>query len=127
MEEALYAITSLRKFAKLPLTQASTPKDKTIMSFRHRLEKHSMAASIWAVFNQYHFDMKAHIGTDAESSLVHSMVGTADNMADVTKVDRLLHGLENVVCADAVCISVEKRPEHVGHELIWQIAARRST
>ena len=77
--------------------------------------------------NQYYFGMKAHIGADAESGLVHSVVGTAANVADVTQVDRLLHGEERVVCADAGYTGVEKRPEHAGREVIWQIAARRST
>ncbi len=77
--------------------------------------------------NQYYFGMKAHIGADAESGLVHSVVGTAANVADVTQVDKLLHGEENMVGADAGYTGVEKRPEHEGREVIWQIAARRST
>lgn len=77
--------------------------------------------------NTYYFGMKAHIGVDAESGLVHSVVGTAANVADVTQVDRLLHGEENMVCADAGYIGVEKREEHAGRQVIWQVAARRST
>ncbi|QCI10541.1 IS5 family transposase [Pseudomonas putida] len=77
--------------------------------------------------NQWYFGMKAHIGVDDESGLVHSVVGTAANVADVTQVDKLLHGDENVVCADAGYTGVEKRPEHEGRQVIWQIAARRST
>lgn len=77
--------------------------------------------------NQYYFGMKAHIGVDDESGLVHSVVGTAANVADVTQVDKLLHGAENVVCADAGYTGVEKRTEHDGRKVIWQIAARRST
>ncbi|UYP32244.1 IS5 family transposase [Pseudomonas sp. Z8(2022)] len=77
--------------------------------------------------NQYYFGMKAHIGADAESGLVHSVVGTAANVADVTQVDKLLHGEENMIGADAGYTGVEKRPEHEGREVIWQIAARRST
>ncbi|MFI8746701.1 IS5 family transposase [Pseudomonas sp. NPDC077186] len=77
--------------------------------------------------NQYYFGMKAHIGADAESGLVHSVVGTAANVADVTQVDKLLHGEENMVGADAGYTGVEKRPEHEGREVIWQVAARRST
>uniref|UniRef100_UPI0039883FF3 IS5 family transposase n=1 Tax=Pectobacterium cacticida TaxID=69221 RepID=UPI0039883FF3 len=76
---------------------------------------------------QYYFGMKAHIGVDDESGLVHSVVGTAANVADVTQVDKLLHGEENVVCADAGYTGVEKRPEHAGRKVIWQVAARRST
>ena len=77
--------------------------------------------------NQWHFGMKAHIGVDDESGLVHSVVGTAANVADITQVDKLLHGEENMVGADAGYTGVEKRPEHEGREVIWQIAARRST
>jgi IS5 family transposase len=77
--------------------------------------------------SQYFFGMKAHIGADAESGLVHHVHGTAANVADVTEVAHLLHGGENVVCADAGYTGVEKRPEHDGRQVIWQIAARRST
>lgn len=58
---------------------------------------------------------------------MHSVVGTAANVADVTQVDKLLHGDENVVCADAGYTGVQKRTEHDGREVIWQVAARRST
>jgi IS5 family transposase len=76
--------------------------------------------------NQYYFGMKAHIGVDEESGLVHSVVGTAANVADVTQVDKLLHGDENVVCADAGYTGVEKRSEHEDRKVIWQVAERRS-
>ena len=76
---------------------------------------------------QFYFGMKAHNGVDDESGLVHSVVGTAANVADVTQVDKLLHGDENVVCTDAGYTGVEKRPEHVDRKVIWQVAARRST
>jgi IS5 family transposase len=77
--------------------------------------------------NQYYFGMKAHIGADSESGLVHSVVGTAANVADVTQVDQLLHGEENMVSGDAGYTGVEKRAEHAGRQVVWQIAARRST
>jgi IS5 family transposase len=54
-------------------------------------------------------------------------VVTAANFADVTQVDKLLHGGENVVRADAGYTGVEKREEHAERKVIWQIAARRST
>ena len=77
--------------------------------------------------NQYYFGMKAHIGVDVDSGLVHTVVGTAANVADVTQVDKLLHGEEYMVAADAGYTGVEKRPEHEGRQVIWQVAARRST
>ena len=77
--------------------------------------------------NQYYFGAKAHIGVDDDSRLVHSVVVTAANVADVTQVDKLLHCAENVVCVDAGYTGVEKRKEHAGRPVIWQVAARRST
>ena len=77
--------------------------------------------------NQYFFGMKVHIGTDSKSGLVHHVVGTATNVADVTQVNRLLHGEENVVCGDAGYTGVEKSEEHQGRSVSWQIAAHRST
>ena len=35
--------------------------------------------------NQWHFGMKPHIGVDADSGLVHSVIGTAANVNDVTQ------------------------------------------
>lgn len=58
---------------------------------------------------------------------MHSVVVTAANVAVITQVDKLLHSDENVACADAGYTGVEKREEHAGRQVIWQIAARRST
>ena len=44
--------------------------------------------------NQWYFGMKAHIGADRASKLVHTVVVTAANVADLTKTAELLHGAE---------------------------------
>lgn len=44
--------------------------------------------------NQWHFGMKAHIGVDADSGLVHTVTTTAANAAAVEQVADLLHGKE---------------------------------
>lgn len=79
--------------------------------------------------NQWHFGMKAHIGADRDSKLVHTVVVTAANVADVTKTAELLHGAETQVHADAGYTGVEKRPEIVALErkLDWQIARKRGS
>lgn len=77
--------------------------------------------------NQWFFGMKAHIGADAASGLVHSVTGTAANVSDISQTHELLHGEEKVVHADAGYLGVEKRPEiiarHGGVE--WRVARRR--
>lgn len=77
--------------------------------------------------NQYYFGVKSHIGVDAESGLMYSLVGTAANDADVTQVDQLLHGEETYVCGDAGYTGMDTRPEHQNRTMIWSIAARPST
>ena len=42
--------------------------------------------------NQWHFGMKAHIGVDADTGIVHSLSATAANAHDVTEAHGLLHG-----------------------------------
>ena len=51
--------------------------------------------------NQWHFGMKAHIGVDSETGIVHSMSATGANVDDVTEAHNLLHGGETVVWGDA--------------------------
>ena len=77
--------------------------------------------------NQWYFGMKAHIGADRDSKLVHTVVVTAANVADVTRTAELLHGQETQVHADAGYIGVEKREEitALNRTIDWQIAGKR--
>jgi IS5 family transposase len=74
--------------------------------------------------NQWHHGMKAHIGADADSGLVHAVVGTAANVNDVTQAHALVHGNEADVYADAGYQGVTKREEVQGIEANWHIAMR---
>ena len=74
--------------------------------------------------NQWHFGMKAHIGVDAESGLVHTVVGTAANVADVTQTAEVLHGEEKSVYLDAGYTGVEKREDLKDRDIDWQVAAK---
>ena len=74
--------------------------------------------------NQWHFGMKAHIGVDADTGIVHSMSTTAANTHDVTEAHNLLHGGETVVWGDAGYQGVGKRAENLGLEVDWQVAMR---
>jgi IS5 family transposase len=76
--------------------------------------------------NQWHFGMKAHIGVDVASGLVHTVVGTAANKADITQTAALLHGQEEDVFGDAGYTGADKRPELVDRDVFWNIAIKRS-
>ena len=73
--------------------------------------------------NQWHFGMKAHIGVDAESGLVHTVRGTAANVNDVVEANRLLHGQESDVFADAGYQGAAKRPD-AKDDVNWHVAMR---
>jgi transposase, IS5 family len=72
--------------------------------------------------NQWYFGMKAHIGVDVYSGLVHSVVGTAANVNDVTQAGALLHGQEEDAYGDAAYQGAHKRPEAA--KPTWHVAMR---
>jgi IS5 family transposase len=72
---------------------------------------------------QMYFGMKAHIGADAESGLVHTVRTTSGNVHDVTEGNSLLHGEETVAYGDAGYQGVEKRPD-AKDTVTWNIAMR---
>ena len=39
--------------------------------------------------NQWYFGMKAHIGADAESGLVHTVCGTSGHLSDIAEANTL--------------------------------------
>jgi len=51
--------------------------------------------------NDWHFGMKAHVGVDKKTKLIHSVAATPANVADGNMVEQLLHGGETRVWGDA--------------------------
>ena len=145
MEDMLYEIESVRRFARLRLT-GPLPDETTILNFRHLLERHGLGRGLFEEINahlaergyrvragtivdasiiaapsstknregardpemhqtrkgnEWHFGMKAHIGVDAETGLVHGVRATPANTHDLREAGALLHGGEEEVWADA--------------------------
>ena len=75
--------------------------------------------------------MKAHIGADDQSGLVHTVISTAANVSDISQTAALLHGQEQRVGADAGYVGVEKRAEvqdklkTMAQAVTFRIAKRR--
>jgi IS5 family transposase len=74
---------------------------------------------------QYYFGMKAHIGADVESGLVHTVVTTAANESDVAQIQELLHGKEHRVHGDAGYVGAQAYVKRA-KKIEWKIARRRS-
>ncbi len=50
--------------------------------------------------NQWHFGMKAHIGVDADSGLIHTVECTTAKVADIAMMEKCLHGEEAIALGD---------------------------
>ena len=168
MEDLLYEVESVRRFAGLRLAGA-LPDETTILKFRHLLEARGLGEGLFEEINahlaslgygvrkgtivdasivdapsstknakgerdpemhqtkkgnQWYHGMKAHIGVDAETGLVHSLATTAANVSDVATAHELLHGGEESVHGDAGYQGVGKRPENRDAAVDWQTAMK---
>nr|WP_249178729.1 IS5 family transposase [Burkholderia vietnamiensis] len=75
--------------------------------------------------NEWHFGMNAHIGVDADSGLVHCVVGTSSaNVSDVSQAHTLLHGHEQESFGDAGYVGVDKRDEMKSKSVKWRVALK---
>src|SRR6202167_678367 len=50
--------------------------------------------------NEWYFGMKAHVGVDSKTKLVHTILASAANVADALALPHLLHGKETRVWGD---------------------------
>ena len=73
--------------------------------------------------NQWYFGMKAHIGVDAESGLVHTVRGTPGHVSDIAEANTLLHGEEVLAFGDAGYQGVQMRADAKA-DVAWHVAMR---
>jgi len=74
--------------------------------------------------NVWHFGMKAHIGVDAYSGMVHSVEATAANVSDIEVTHKLIRDDDDFVNADAGYVGVEKREEIMNDEHLATVEYR---
>ncbi|MYF21044.1 MAG: transposase [Synechococcus sp. SB0677_bin_5] len=70
--------------------------------------------------------MKAHVGVDKDSVLIHWVATTGANVQDVTRAAELLHGEERVFYGDAGYQGLEEREEMAGRDVECRITMRPS-
>ncbi len=108
----------LRSGTVVDATLISTPSSTKNASGERDPEMHQSKKS-----QQWFFGMKAHIGVDADSGLVHTVRGTSGNVNDVVEANSLLHGHETNVFADAGYQGAHKRPD-AKEDVTWHVAMR---
>jgi IS5 family transposase len=74
--------------------------------------------------NQWYFGMKAHVGVDADSGIVHSLETTTAKVPDNLVWDALLHGKETSVWADKGYVSAAREAMFSGPGKFWGVMRR---
>ena len=137
-EDAVYDSQAIRRFIGIDLNREVAPDATTLVKFRRLLMREGsiVDATLIAVpsstkndsverdqemhqtrmGNQWHFRMKAHIGVDAESWLVHAVVATPAHEHDVTQAHALLDEVDIDVFADADYVGV---PTYLLHQMTY--------
>ena len=78
MEDALYEIDSMRRFAGLDLEDDALPDETTILKFRRRLERHGLTSQMMNVINDT-LEAKGLLlkgGTMVDASIIHASPST---------------------------------------------------
>ena len=70
-------------------------------STKNREKKRDPEMKVTRKGNQWYFGMKAHIGVDSKTKLIHSVVATAANVHDSQVIGDLLHGDETRLWGDS--------------------------
>lgn len=105
LSEAIFARVREQLEQRGLLVKSGTIVDATILaaagSTKNEPGKRDPEMSSTRKGTVWHFGMKAHIGVDAKSGLVHSVRTTTASTHDGTVLEELLHGAEQVVVGDS--------------------------
>jgi IS5 family transposase len=71
--------------------------------------------------NDWYFGMKAHVGVDADSGVVHSLDTSTARLHDSQVRDELQHGEEASVWADKGYVSAEREAAFAGPGKVWGV------
>jgi len=104
LSDQLFAEVNALLTEKGLLLREGTTVDATLIaappSTKNREGKRDSTMTQTKKGNQWYFGMKAHIGVDDQSGLVHTVVGTTAKTSDMSQFANLLHGDETRVSAD---------------------------
>ncbi len=78
MEDALYEIESMRRFADIELNEDAIPDETTILNFRRLIEKHQLADKLFTSINRHlkHEGLLVSKGTIVDATIVKAASST---------------------------------------------------
>lgn len=110
------------------LMKEGTIVDATIIaapsSTKNREQKRDPEMSSTKKGNQWYFGMKAHIGVDAQSGVVHRIETTPAKTNDRVPFRKLLHGEERALFGDKGYFKREDKREARASGILWAISDR---
>jgi transposase, IS5 family len=113
LQERLFKVINQMLVTKWLLLKEWTTVDATIISApsstKNEENKRDPEMHSTKKWNNHYFGMKAHVGTDSQSWLIHSVICTSANIHDSKMMDQLLHWEEQVLYGDSAYMSEEKR------------------
>lgn len=131
LAEALFAATTAELAEQGVLLRQGTIVDATLIaappSTKNRARKRDGEMTSTKKGNNYHFGMKAHIGVDADSGLVHTLAVTTAKVTDGRLTEALLHGEEQVVLGDRAYTRNDRNleAERGEDEPVWAFPFKR--
>lgn len=110
------------------MMREGTIVDATIIaapsSTKNREQKRDPEMSQTKKGNQWYFGMKAHIGSDAQSGIVHHLETTAAKTNDRVPMKQLLHGKEKAIFGDKGYYKQEDKREARSRGILWAVSDR---
>ena len=128
LQERFFAVVNELLEQKGLLMKAGTIVDATIIaapsSTKNREQRRDPEMSQTKKGNQWYFGMKAHIGTDAGSGIVHHLHTTAAKTNDRVPFRRLLHGEEKAIFGDKGYAKQEDKRMARAEGILWAVSDR---
>ena len=128
LQKRFFAVVNEQLEEKGLLMREGTIVDATIIaapsSTKNKEQKRDPEMSSTKKGNQWHFGMKAHIGVDAKSGLVHHLDTTAAKTNDRVPFKKLLHGKEKALFGDKAYGKQSDKREAREAGILWAVSDR---
>ena len=125
LTEAIFAAVNTHLADRGVSVRSGTLVDATIIdapsSTKNEAKSRDPEMSSTKKGNDWYFGMKAHVGVDADSGIVHSLETSTAKVHDSQVWDELLHGGETSIWADKGYVSAEREAAFAGPGKFWGV------
>jgi len=128
LQKRFFAVVNELLESRGLLMREGTIVDATIIaapsSTKNKEQKRDPEMSQTKKGNQWYFGMKAHIGSDARSGIVHHLETTAAKTNDRVPLPHLLHGQERAIFGDKGYYKQEDKRQARAKGILWAVSDR---